>query len=158
MMAHPTLKSQPTAYPKGLFHTVRAFQLLAAMIVAGEMFYFVYQLKHGGHRVPWMFFFLHGAALFTLIALMITGFLHCRHRLPAVLNGGTNIVASALWVGGFGLLADAMKETILDACTPVWWGNDTGITICRLYKLLFAASLLGTVSTITASILDVVVY
>jgi len=57
-MARSTPKNQPTAYPKGAFYLIRFCQLLAAMIVAGEMFYFIWQLKHGGYRVPWMFFFV----------------------------------------------------------------------------------------------------
>ena len=57
-MACSTPKNQLTAYPKGVFYRIQFCQLLAAMIVAGEMFYFIWQLKHGGYRVPWMFFFV----------------------------------------------------------------------------------------------------
>lgn len=73
--------------------------------------------------------------------MILTSILHWRHKLSALFNGGINVVSSVLWAVGFGLLADAMKETILDACTPAFWGNSTGIMVCRLYKLLFAASL-----------------
>ncbi|KAF2464852.1 uncharacterized protein BDR25DRAFT_318847 [Lindgomyces ingoldianus] len=152
------IKTQPTSYPKGAFYIARVCQAVASLIVAGEMFYFVYQLKHGGFRVPWMFFFLHAAALYTLITLVVTGLLHWRHRLSALFNGSLNVVACGLWVGGFGMLADAESETILDACTFTYWGNNTGVKICRLYKLLFAASLFGAVSTMSAFVLDVVVY
>jgi hypothetical protein len=86
---------------------------------------------------------LHGAALLTIITLVLTAVLYCCHKLSALANGAINLLASALWIAGFGLLADAMNETILDACTPALWGSDTGIKICRLYKLLFVASLLG---------------
>ncbi|KAF2499297.1 hypothetical protein BU16DRAFT_535668 [Lophium mytilinum] len=132
---HAGSRNQPTSYLKLAFYGIRFCQLLASVIVAAEMFYFVWQIEHGGHRVPWMFFFL-----------------------SAVFNGAINLVASALWIAGFGLLADAMNETILDACTHALWGNSTGINICRLYKLLFAASLFGVLSTISAFTLDVVVY
>ena len=57
-MARSTPKNQPTAYPKGVFYLIRVCQLLAAMIVAGEMFYFIWQLKHGSYRFPCMFFFV----------------------------------------------------------------------------------------------------
>jgi hypothetical protein len=157
-MARTALKNEPTAYPKGVFYTVRTFQSIASVVVAGEMFYFIYWLKHGGYKIPWMFFFLQGAALATLITLVVTGILRWRHRLSALLNGAINFVASALWIAGFGLLADAMSETIFDACVPALWGNQTGLKICRLYKLLFAASLLGMLATTAAFILDVVVY
>ncbi|ORY18718.1 hypothetical protein BCR34DRAFT_595947 [Clohesyomyces aquaticus] len=152
------ISNEPTAYPKAVFHAARLCQLVASAIVAGEMFYFIYQLKHGGYRIPWMFFFLHAAALFTVISLFVTGFLHWRHRLSAVFNGGVNMVASALWIAGFGLLADAESETLLDACTYTYWGNDFGVNMCRLYKLLFAAALFGTISTISAFVFDIVIY
>lgn len=157
-MARSTLKNQPTAYPKGPFYIVRFCQLLAAVVVAAEMFYFIWQLKNGGYRVPWMFFFLHGAALVTIITTVITSILHWRHKLSALFNGAVNGVSIVLWVVGFCLLVDAMRETILDACTPAFWGDSTGIMVCRLYKLLFAASLFGLLSTIAAFILDVVVH
>ena len=57
-MARSTRKNQSTAYPKGVFYLIRVCQLLAAIIVAGEMFYFIWQLEHGSYRVPWMFFFV----------------------------------------------------------------------------------------------------
>ncbi|KAF2809950.1 uncharacterized protein BDZ99DRAFT_366628, partial [Mytilinidion resinicola] len=136
-------RNHPTSYPKLTFYGIRFCQLLASVIVAAEMFYFVWLIKHGGHRVPWMFFFLHGAALVTVTTLVLTTILYCCHKLSALFNGAINLAASALWVAGFGLLANAMNETILDACTHALWGNSTGINICRLYKLLFAASLFG---------------
>jgi len=57
-MARLNLQNQPTAYPKGIFYTLRICQLLASTVVAGEMFYFIYWLAHGGYKIPWMFFFV----------------------------------------------------------------------------------------------------
>jgi F0F1-type ATP synthase assembly protein I len=49
--------------------------------------------------------------------MTLTSILHWRHKLSALFNGSINMVSSVLWAVGFGLLADAMKET-----TPAFWG------------------------------------
>jgi hypothetical protein len=64
VMARAGSRNRPAAYPKFPFHVVRFCQMLASLIIAGEMFYFVWQIKHGGHRVPWMFFFVSEICLY----------------------------------------------------------------------------------------------
>ena len=54
---------------------------------------------------------LHGAALVITVTMTLTSILHWRHKLSALFNGSINTVSSVLWAVGFGLLADAMKET-----------------------------------------------
>ncbi|OCK78144.1 hypothetical protein K432DRAFT_357315 [Lepidopterella palustris CBS 459.81] len=157
-MAPSTSKTQPTFFPKGIFYSFRVCQLLAATIVGGTNFYFVSQTHHDRfHFFEW-FSVLQAAALVTIITVVVTSMLQLRQRLSALLDGGVNIVVSMLWVVGFGLLSEAMGESILETCTWGNWGYRGGVRICKLYKLLFAASLFGVVSTIAAFILDIVVY
>lgn len=51
----------------------------------------------------------------------------------------------------------SVAHTITTSCTEKYWGNSTGITVCRAYKALFAFNVLGLVSYIAAVWLDVIV-
>jgi len=50
-----------------------------------------------------------------------------------------------------------MAHTILTSCNTQYWGNKTGIIVCRSYKALFAFTVTGTVSSIASLWLDVIV-
>lgn len=50
-----------------------------------------------------------------------------------------------------------MSSTILTSCGTQYWGNSTGISVCRSYKALFAFTVLGLALAIAALVLDVVV-
>jgi hypothetical protein len=60
-------------------------------------------------------------------------------KVSAIVNG----ILTAAWGAGFGLLVNAMHETILVPCTKAQWGNDRGILVCTLYKALLAAGGFG---------------
>lgn len=50
-----------------------------------------------------------------------------------------------------------MSHTILTTCTETYWGNSTGITICRIYKTFFSFTVAAAVSFIAAVTLDIIV-
>lgn len=51
----------------------------------------------------------------------------------------------------------SVAHTITTACTTTYWGNSTGIAVCRSYKALFTFNVIGLVSYIAAVWLDVIV-
>ncbi|KAJ5646762.1 hypothetical protein N7490_003134 [Penicillium lividum] len=50
-----------------------------------------------------------------------------------------------------------MAHTILTSCTVQYWGNSTGENVCRMYKALFAFTILATASYIALLVLDGIV-
>lgn len=50
-----------------------------------------------------------------------------------------------------------MSQTILTTCTTTYWGNSSGITVCRIYKAFFSFTATAAVSFIAAVTLDIIV-
>ncbi|SPN99252.1 uncharacterized protein DNG_02289 [Cephalotrichum gorgonifer] len=135
------------------FYVARALQLLASCAVAGVMFYFIAHLNKNKSALPWMFYFLQGSALATLIATAAT-LLWGRFRGPVPLVSVlVSCTLSILWAAGFGLLVDAMKDDVMTPCTVAYWGDGHGILICSLYKTLFVAAGVGVISSVVMTIL-----
>lgn len=59
--------------------------------------------------------------------------------LNVIVNGFTGIV----WIAAFSLLAWRMKSITFRGCTTELWGNDQGILVCQLYKVLFSAAIVA---------------
>lgn len=51
----------------------------------------------------------------------------------------------------------SMYGTILTTCTTEYWGNATGIKVCRAYKALFSFTVTGLASHLAAVVLDGIV-
>jgi hypothetical protein len=68
-----------------------------------------------------------------------------------------NTLLLILWLLALALLSYNMAHTILTSCSITYWGNNTGISVCRGYKALFAFTVTGTVSSVASIWLDVVV-
>ncbi|KAL0256721.1 hypothetical protein SLS55_009118 [Diplodia seriata] len=151
-------KVQPTHYPRIPFHFLRSAQLLAATIVTCVLVFFVDQLHHDGYSIPWTFLLLLTVSALTVLFLSLTLVQHCccglNPRLNQVLNSGLLV----LWTLGFALLSWWSSGTVGHVCNKTYWNDDDGIMICRIYKALFAFSLLGLVSTLAALLLDVYVF
>ena len=62
-----------------------------------------------------------------------------------------------LWSVGLGILSYNMAHTILTACSTEYWANSTGMNVCRMYKALFAFTVSGCASYVSAVALDVIV-
>lgn len=68
-----------------------------------------------------------------------------------------NTLLLLLWLLALALLSYNMAHTILASCNTTYWGNKTGISVCRSYKALFSFTVTGTASMIAALWLDVIV-
>lgn len=68
-----------------------------------------------------------------------------------------NALLLALWLLSLALLSYNMAHTILTSCGTQYWGNKTGISVCRSYKGLFAFTVAGTVASVASIWLDVIV-
>lgn len=81
----------------------------------------------------------------SLICLVTIGFLvYYRHRFFTFFTVTADSILSVVWIVGLGFLADAMRWTLLRQCNTTLWGNDQGVLLCALYKLLFSASFVAT--------------
>ncbi|KAF2729207.1 hypothetical protein EJ04DRAFT_405037, partial [Polyplosphaeria fusca] len=151
-------KARPTSYPRGFFYSIRIVQGLSALVLAGAIFYFIEQLKDSSPEPIPKMFYLASAAIYTLITIFITSIVHCLGRLSANVNATANSFALILWIISFALLIQENNGTVFHACKPSAGADDLGVSICYLYKVLFAFSLIASVSTFAAFTLDVIVY
>ncbi|GAB7362484.1 hypothetical protein MBLNU230_g2805t2 [Neophaeotheca triangularis] len=150
-------KTAPSQYPKGAriaFHLLRCGQLLASLIVGGIMSFFIWHLSHDKWSTPWTFLLLTAASLFSVAALLLTIVLHCCVGLNPRFNLACNGFLALLWSVSWGLLTWYMSGTLSHYCDVENWHEDVGIMICRIYKALFAFTLLGVLSTLAALALD----
>jgi hypothetical protein len=51
----------------------------------------------------------------------------------------------------------SLAHTITTTCTKTYWGNATGITVCRAYKALFTFNAIGVAAYLAAIWLDIIV-
>ncbi|KAF2091866.1 hypothetical protein K490DRAFT_22372, partial [Saccharata proteae CBS 121410] len=151
-------KVQPTHYPRIPFHILRSAQLISSLVVASVMLYFIANLSHDGYGVPWTFIFLTTVSFLTIVFLSATIVLHCCYGLKPRLNIALNTSLLTIWTVGFALLARWSSPTLGHVCSKVTWHNEDGIMICRIYKALFAFSMLGFLSTTSALLLDIYVW
>jgi len=149
---------KPTHYPFVPFHLLRSAQLVSALIVASIMLYFLWHLTHDHYRLPWTFILLLAVSLLTILSLSTTIVLHCCCGLNPRLNVCLNGCLLVLWSVGFALLSWWSSGTLSHVCNKSNWEDETGIMVCRIYKALFAFTLLGFVSTFAAALLDVFVF
>ncbi|KAM5342200.1 hypothetical protein ACJ41O_015231 [Fusarium nematophilum] len=150
-------RSEPRSfpYPRIPFFIAKAFQVTSSCVVAGVMFFFIAHLYKEHVRVPWMFFFLQGSAMATLVSNLVMGlWIVFRSPVPKT-SAVVNTVLAALWAAGYGLLIDAIEPTIMMPCTARRWGNGRGILVCSLYKTLLAAGGTGLLSTIAMIFIDI---
>ncbi|KAH8722667.1 hypothetical protein GQ44DRAFT_570322, partial [Phaeosphaeriaceae sp. PMI808] len=141
-------------HPPLWFHVFRFFQLLASSVVAGLMLFFIHHLRGEEIKIPWFFFFLQSAALSTLAWLACSTLLRCCHRLSSFISAIVNGFLGSIWIVAFSLLAWRMGALTIRGCTPELWGNDKGVYVCQLYKVLFSAAALGVLSNICVFVVD----
>lgn len=150
-------RTAPTGYEKVrlLFHTIRTGQLLAALIDGCILSYFIWWLIHDHWSTPFVFVILTTVSFLTVVFLTTTIVFHMMTGLSPRLNLLLNSILLVLWSIGFGLLSYWMSGTLKHHCDVLSWHDETGIMVCRIYKTLFTFSLLGFISTIAATTLDV---
>ncbi|EGU84445.1 hypothetical protein FOXB_05038 [Fusarium oxysporum f. sp. conglutinans Fo5176] len=137
------------------FLVAKSFQVISSCLVAGIMFFFIAHLNQEHVKIPWMFFFLQGSALATLVSITAMGiWIVLRSPVPKT-SAFVNAVLAALWATGYGLLINAIEPTILIPCTKRRWGNDRGILVCGLYKTLLAVGGTGLLSSIAMVVVDI---
>ena len=83
------------------------------------------------------------ASLLTIGSLAVSSGLLCCHKLNPWYNLTVNGILSALWIVGLVFLAMRTSETIFRSCSYEWWGSDLSVQVCKLYKVLFAATIFG---------------
>jgi len=131
--------------------------LIASIVVSGIMCYFMYYLREEHFSIPWTFIVLLVVSLGTVAALSVTivlyNFTYLSPRFNMVLNGGLSFI----WALGLALLSWSISTShvLQKQCTGKVWGGEAEAGVCRDYKALWSMTLVGTVSTFLALLLDV---
>ncbi|KAG9248197.1 hypothetical protein BJ878DRAFT_538608 [Calycina marina] len=151
---------RPSPYPRIPFHALRAGQLLSSIVVSGIMGYFMYYLRKEHYSVPWTFIVLMSVSLGTVGILALTiilyNFTYLSPRFNLVLNGAITF----FWALGLALLSWGVSTShvLHRQCSGQEWGGVTRAGVCRDYKALWSMTLVGTVSTFGAVLLDAHIY
>ncbi|RAL16380.1 uncharacterized protein BO97DRAFT_402794 [Aspergillus homomorphus CBS 101889] len=153
-----TASVKPSHYPAIPFHLIRATGLISTFIVGIILAVFITNLHSHGYKLPWAFLVLLIATVLTLLNYILTTLTHCFYGLSPRLSLTTNTTTLLLWLIALGLLSYSLSHTILTSCTTTYWGTSTGINVCRIYKALFAFTILATAAHIAAVTLDVIVH
>ncbi|KAJ5216075.1 uncharacterized protein N7498_002482 [Penicillium cinerascens] len=148
---------KPSAYPKLPFHGIRFLIFLSAAVVAIILAVFIYHLHADGYKLPFAFLILLIAALLSILNVVFTSLVNCACGLSTKLSIILNALLLALWLLSLALLSYNMAHTILTSCGTQYWGNKTGISVCRSYKALFTFTVTGTVASIASIWLDFIV-
>ncbi|KAJ5173238.1 hypothetical protein N7492_005831 [Penicillium capsulatum] len=148
---------KPSAYPAIPFHGIRFIAFLSSIVVGIILAVFIYHLHADGYKLPFAFLILLIAAILSILNLIFTTVVNCSCGLSTKLSIFLNVVLILLWALSLGLMSYAMYGTIMTSCTTEYWGNATGINVCRTYKALFTFTALGLASHIAALALDAIV-
>ncbi|KAJ9407596.1 hypothetical protein DTO045G8_4608 [Paecilomyces variotii] len=150
------LRSRSTFYPKAPFHVIRFCSVVSTLIVGGIMGFFIYHLHQDGFRLPWAFLVITITAVLTLINFVFTSCIHCCSGVPPLWSLFFNFVLFMLWTSSLGLLGWSMSGTLMTTCDTSNWGTETGIMVCRVYKVLFTFTVTAFVAQLSAVVLDIV--
>ncbi|KAF2669773.1 hypothetical protein BT63DRAFT_371566 [Microthyrium microscopicum] len=156
--ARARARTAPTPYPRLAFHAIRCAQALSSLVVMAVMFYFIWNLVHEDFDPPRTFWILLAASLSTFFFLIGSMLVYACIGLSPRINMIGNLVLFLLWVPSFGYLWFFTRATLGHVCNRENWTGPVGIMVCRIYKALFAFAMLGSVTTVAALILDIVVW
>ncbi|KAF7586429.1 hypothetical protein BBP40_008918 [Aspergillus hancockii] len=148
---------KPSAYPPISFHAIRAVGSISTLVVGIILAVFISNLNKSGFKLPWAFLILLITVVLSLLNYVLTTITHCCYGLSPRLSIFSNTICLLLWLISLGLLSWSMSQTIMTTCNATYWATSTGITVCRIYKALFAFTILGNIAYIAATTLDVVV-
>ncbi|KAL9110482.1 MAG: hypothetical protein Q9227_005026 [Pyrenula ochraceoflavens] len=154
----PRTRTRPSHYQPLPFHAIRLASLICSIIVGSIVCFFAYHLAHDGYKLPWTFFFLLAVSISTLVYLTATAFIHVFYGLSPRLNLGLNALILVLWTISLGLSSWNMSGTLGDKCDSKHWETGAGVMVCRLFKALFAFTVMGFVCGAAAVFLDFKVY
>jgi len=130
---------------------------MSSIVVSGIMAYFMYYLREEHFSIPWTFIILLAVSLATVAALTVTiilyNFTYLSPRFNMILNGSI----SFFWALGLALLSWSVSTShvLQKQCTGKVWGGTAEAGVCRDYKALWSMTLIGTVSTLAALLLDI---
>jgi len=80
-------------------------------------------------------------SLLTILALVANIVQYLSTCPPPIHNAVLNAALLLAWTTVFAILAIAMKWTLQRVCIMADWEIDAGMTVCRVYKVLFAFAL-----------------
>jgi hypothetical protein len=151
-------RTAPSPYPKLAFHGIRCAQLLASLVVMAVMWFFLWNLINEHFDTPKTFWTvgtprlsvsdpdmiqLLAAATATMLTLAGTLLIYLLFGLAPFVSLCINGLLLALWAPSFGFLWYWTRKTLSQVCSPKTWRDDTGVMVCRIYKVLFAFCALG---------------
>ncbi|KAF8246724.1 hypothetical protein K440DRAFT_661827 [Wilcoxina mikolae CBS 423.85] len=149
-------KSNRSGFPKIPFFIVRLLQFLCCVVVLGVLGFFQYHLWADGYRTPYEFSLLDFAASATLLNIFVTTIFVCCCGLSPLYIIIVDSILTILWAACFGLLLKAMGKTTTETCDVKNWGNDAGVRVCHLFKVLATFTLFSLFSFVAMVVTAVV--
>ncbi|KIV89065.1 hypothetical protein PV10_08676 [Exophiala mesophila] len=138
-----------------LYHTTRLCQYLSAISVAGIISYFIYILKRNSYPSPWAFIFLLSVASTEIVWLILTTFRAVSRMLGSIVSTIIDLLIALAWLSSTVLVGIRIQYAVNTKCTVEFWMNTYGVFICRLYKGLFASTIIAVFSAFVAILVDV---
>lgn len=131
--------------------------MISSIVVSGIMCYFMYYLREEHYSIPWTFIILLSISLVTIATLLVTILLYNFTYLSPRFNMTLNGTISFFWALGLALLSWSVSTShvLQKQCTGKVWGGAAEAGVCRDYKALWSMTLVGTVSTFLALLLDI---
>lgn len=154
----PTLDSKKkiqTYYNKYALHGLRTSSFVAAIGVGAVLSSFAITLWRSDYNIPWTFLLAIVASYLTVICWMLTTLIMCCTPPHPILNLVFNVPLSALWIASTGIIVYNLLGTLSRSCSIANWGNNDGVSICNIYKLMFSGCVFATLSQLSLIILDV---
>ncbi|KAH8810637.1 hypothetical protein F5884DRAFT_897211 [Xylogone sp. PMI_703] len=133
---------------------IRGLQFVASIVSAGILSYFIWKLREVHLSVPWSFCIELAVAIISILVLFIMAIKSFPNTPSPYYNLISNGILTGLWALALGVLLGTTKITMLKACSWDTWHNDIGMSVCHLYKALFAFQVSSLGLTIIAVVFD----
>ncbi|RFU23735.1 hypothetical protein B7463_g12605, partial [Scytalidium lignicola] len=118
---------------------IRSLQFIASGVSSGILAFFIWKLREVNIRVPWSFGVQFAVSLISLMVITVVSIRSWPNTPSPYHNLITNGVLTGLWALALGvLLGTTTKGVLLESCSKDIWHNDIGMSVCYLFKVLFA--------------------
>ncbi|KAJ5825625.1 hypothetical protein N7474_002763 [Penicillium riverlandense] len=144
----------PSIYSPLPFHLIHTIFFFSSAVVGAILSVFIYHLHKDGYKLPFTFLVLLVSSILSLLVILLTSIIQCICGLSTQLSMTLNTLLLLLWVISVALMSWSMSGTILTQCNTFYWGNDTGIAVCRSYKALLAFTVTSLVACIAVLWID----
>jgi len=117
------------------------------------MGFFSYHLKKDDYAIPWQFVSLATVSAATFFSVFALGIAFCCRALNPIFSMVVDVLLWLLWGVAGGALGRGLAPNLMKQCNLSQWGNKQGVTVCHMYKNVFAFVVVGWVTLLCSFIL-----